>query len=142
MAKKRDFGIDTLLAQNRDEMMNKLVVGIASYDEMKERSLAIARGEYSPKRGDPKVWFTSLESFAKVLSKRNVELLQIIDEHQPVGYKALELLSGRKIPSLSRTLKTMERYGLVRLDKGPDRKIIPHALYSDVELKYPLLSAH
>jgi predicted transcriptional regulator len=122
--------------------MNKLVVGIASYDEMKARSLAIAKGEYSPKRGDPKVWFTSLESFAKVLSKRNVELLQIIAEHQPVGYKALELLSGRKIPSLSRTLKTMERYGLVRLEKGPDRKIIPHALYSDVELKYPLLTAH
>ena len=34
----------------------------------------------------------------------------------------------------------MERYGLVRLEKGPDRKIIPHAIYSDVELKYPLLA--
>ena len=118
--------------------MKKLVVGIADYAEMKARSLAIAKGEYSPKRGEPKVWFTSLESFAKVLSKRNVELLQIIAEHQPVGYKALESLSGRKIPSLSRTLRTMERYGLVRLDKGPDRKIIPHALYSDIELKYSL----
>ena len=122
-------------------MMKKLIVGIADYDEMKARSLAIAKGEYSPKRGEPKVWFTSLESFAKVLSRRNVELLQIIAEHQPVGYKELESLSGRKIPSLSRTLRTMERYGLVRLEKGPDRKIIPHALYSDVELKYPLLSA-
>ena len=118
--------------------MKKLIVGIASYDEMKARSLAIASGKYSPTRDEPKVWFTSLESFAKVLSKRNVELLQIITEHQPVGYKELEALSGRKIPSLSRTLKTMERYGLVRLEKGPDRKIIPHALYSDVELKYPL----
>ena len=122
--------------------MKKLIVGIAGYDEMKARSLAIAKGEYFPKRGDPKVWFTSLESFAKVLSRRNVELLQIIDEHQPVGYKELESLSGRKIPSLSRTLRTMERYGLVRLEKGPDRKIIPHALYSDIELKYPLLTAH
>ncbi len=122
--------------------MKKLIVGIANYDEMKARSLAIARGEYSPKRGEPKVWFTSLESFAKVLSKRNVELLQIIAEHQPVGYKELGSLSGRKIPSLSRTLRTMERYGLVRLEKGPDRKIIPHAVYSDVELKYPLLSTH
>ena len=117
--------------------MKKLIVGIASYDDMKARSMAIAKGEYLPKRGEPKVWFTSLESFAKVLSKRNVELLQIITEHQPVGYKQLEALSGRKIPSLSRTLKTMERYGLVRLDKGPDRKIIPHALYTDVELKIP-----
>ena len=111
------------------------------YDDMKARTLAIAKGEYSPKRGEPKVWFTSLESFAKVLSKRNVELLQIIAEHQPVGYQELESLSGRKIPSLSRTLRTMERYGLVHLEKGPDRKIIPHALYSDVELKYPLLAA-
>ena len=122
--------------------MKKLIVGIASYEEMKARSMAIAKGEYSPGRGEPKVWFTSLESFAKVLSKRNVELLQIIAEHQPVGYKELESLSGRKIPSLSRTLRTMERYGLVRLEKGPNRKIIPHALYSDVELKYPLLTTH
>lgn len=122
--------------------MKKLIVGIASYEEMKARSMAIAKGEYSPRRGEPKVWFTSLESFAKVLSKRNVELLQIIAEHQPVGYRELESLSGRKIPSLSRTLRTMERYGLVRLEKGPDRKIIPHALYSDVELKYPLLTTH
>jgi len=121
--------------------MKKLIVGIASYDEMKARSLAIARGEYSPKRGEPKVWFTSLESFAKVLSKRNVELLRIIAEHRPVGYKELAALSGRKIPSLSRTLRTMERYGLVRLEQGLDRKIIPHALYSNVELKNPLLAA-
>ncbi len=119
--------------------MNKLIVGIASFEEMKARTFAIAKGEYTPKRGEPKVWFTSLESFAKVLSKRNVELLQVIAKHQPVGYKALAALSGRKIPSLSRTLRTMERYGLVRLDKGPQRKIIPRALYSDVELKYSLL---
>ncbi len=118
--------------------MKKMIAGIASYDEMKARSLAIAKGDYTPKRGEPKVWFTSLDSFARVLSKRNVELLQIIAEHQPVGYKQLEALSGRKIPSLSRTLRTMERYGLVRLEKGPERKIIPHALYTDVELKYPL----
>jgi predicted transcriptional regulator len=120
--------------------LRKLIVGIADYDEMKARSLAIASGEYLPKRGEPKVWFTSLDSFAKVLSRRNVELLQIIAEHQPVGYKELASLSGRKIPSLSRTLKTMERFGLVRLDKGPDRKITPHALYSDIELKYPILA--
>ena len=118
--------------------MKKLIVGIASLDDIKARTIAIAKGEYTPRRGEPKVWFTSLESFAKVLSKRNVELLQIIDEHQPVGYKELEALSGRKKPSLSRTLRTMERYGLVHLEEGPERKTIPHALYTDVELKYPL----
>ena len=120
--------------------MKKLIVGIASYNDMKARTLAIARGDYTSKRGEPKVWFTSLESFVKVLSRRNVELLQIIAEQQPEGYAELAALSGRKKSSLSRTLRTMERYGLVRLEKGPERKIIPHALYSDVELKYPLFS--
>lgn len=123
-------------------MTKKLIVGIATYEEMKARSIAIAKGEYERKRGEPKVWFTSVESFAKVLSRRNVELLQIIAEHQPVGYQELGKLSGRSKPSLSRTLKTMERYGLVRLEKGPERKIIPRALYNDIELKYPIIAAH
>ena len=43
-------------------------MGIASYDAMKARTLAIARGELKPKAGDPTVWFTSPESFAKLLS--------------------------------------------------------------------------
>ncbi len=122
-------------------MLKKLIVGIATYEEMKARSIAIAKGEISPKRSDPKVWFTSVESFAKVLSRRNVELLQIIAEHQPVGYAELVKLSGRKKSSLSRTLRTMERHGLVRLEAGPERKIIPHALYSDIVLQYPILAA-
>lgn len=122
-------------------MSKKLIVGIATYEEMKARSIAIAKGEISPKRSDPKVWFTSVESFAKVLSRRNVELLQIIAEHQPVGYAELVKLSGRKKSSLSRTLRTMERHGLVRLEVGPERKIIPHALYSDIVLQYPIMAA-
>ena len=51
--------------------MKTLKVGIASYTEMKARTLAIAKGELKPKAGDPKVWFTSPESFAKLLSNRN-----------------------------------------------------------------------
>lgn len=50
--------------------MKTLEVGIASYADMKARTMAIARGELRPKPGDPKVWFTSPESFAKVLSNR------------------------------------------------------------------------
>ena len=50
-------------------------VGIASYEDMKARTMAIARGELRPKPGDPKVWFTSPESFAKLLSNRNRALL-------------------------------------------------------------------
>ena len=48
--------------------MTTLKVGIASYDEMKARTMAVARGERRVKADEPKVWFTSTESFAKVLS--------------------------------------------------------------------------
>lgn len=51
-----------------------LKIGIADYDEMKARTLAIARGEYKPAEGEPTIWFISPESVAKVLSQRNREL--------------------------------------------------------------------
>ena len=57
--------------------MKTLRVGIASYEQMKARTLAIARGEYKPAAGEPKVWFRSAESFARVLSDRNRALLGI-----------------------------------------------------------------
>ena len=63
--------------------MKTLKVGIASYDEMKARTLAISKGELKPKAGEPKIWFTSPESFAKVLSNRNRALLGVIADTRP-----------------------------------------------------------
>lgn len=36
-------------------------IGIATYEEMKARTLAIARGDLTPKAEDPKVWSTSAD---------------------------------------------------------------------------------
>lgn len=58
--------------------MKTLKVGIASLEEMKKRTIAIARGEMRPAKDDPKVWFTSPKSFAKVLSSTNRTLLNLI----------------------------------------------------------------
>ncbi len=57
--------------------MKTLNVGIASLDDMKKRTLAIARGRLKPGKADPKVWFTSPESFAKVLSNKNGALFAL-----------------------------------------------------------------
>jgi predicted transcriptional regulator len=46
--------------------MTTLKVGIASYEQMKARTLAVARGQQRARRDEPKIWFTSMESFAKV----------------------------------------------------------------------------
>ncbi|MDP6708084.1 MAG: MarR family transcriptional regulator [Alphaproteobacteria bacterium] len=118
--------------------MTALKVGIASYDEMKARTLAIARGERRRRRAEPKVWFTSVESFAKVLSERNRALLELIVESEPQSLSELAALSGRAKSNLSRTLKTMERYGLVRLKKGERGKLIPHVPYTDIVLDVPI----
>src|SRR3954454_12427972 len=64
-------------------MMKTLKVGIAGYEQYKNRTMAIARGEIKPRAGEPKVWFTSIESFARVLSDKNRELLSMIAETEP-----------------------------------------------------------
>lgn len=116
-----------------------LYVGISSYEAMKARTLAIARGEYKPKKGEPKVWFTSIESFSKILSQRNQELLRLIAQERPKSLTELATLSGRKKPNLSRTLHTMERYGLVELTMGKQGTIVPRTVYNHIKLDLDLM---
>lgn len=120
--------------------MTTLKVGIADYDEMKARTMRIARGEEKPAPGDPKVWFTSTESFAKILSAGNRELLRVIVEKAPASLEELSEITGRAISNLSRTMKTMESYGLVRLEKGQGRKLAPKVVHDRVELALPLVA--
>ncbi len=118
--------------------MTTLRVGIASFDEYKKRTLAIARGEMKPAPGDPKVWFTSIESFAKVLSERNRQLLGVIAASKPRSLNDLAEKTGRAKSNLSRTLKKMERYGLVRFERGKGRMLMPRTRYTNVVLDVSL----
>ena len=118
--------------------MKTLKVGIASYEEMRARTLAIAQGELRPKPGEPKVWFTSPESLAKLLSNRNRALLAQIADTRPASLRDLAATTGRTPGNLSRTLKTMERYGLVRLHKGERGRLCAEVPYRDVHLEMSL----
>ena len=106
-----------------------------SRENYKKRTIAIARGDCKPKRGEPKVWFESVQSMAQVLSSENQELLRIIDEQKPESLKALELVSGRKRSNLSRTLKTMSRYGIVDLVKR-NRSVKPVVKATDFKVEF------
>src|ERR1700738_945520 len=105
--------------------MTTLKVGIASYEEMKARTMAVARGERRVAPNEPKVWFTSTESFAKVLSAGNRALLETIAEKAPNSLDELAQMTGRAKSNLSRTLKTMAGYGLVRLERDARGRITP-----------------
>lgn len=118
--------------------MSTLKIGIATGQQMKERTLAIARGEISTSTDDPKVWFTSTESFAKVLSNKNRALLEFISATHPESLQELAQGTGRKASNLSRTLRTMADYGLVRLHKGPRGQVRPEVPYQEITLSLPL----
>jgi predicted transcriptional regulator len=118
--------------------MTTLKVGIASYAEMKARTLALVRGTRRVVPGEPKVWFTSTESFAKVLSAGNRELLRVIAEKTPESLDELARITGKAKSNLSRTLKKMEGYGLVRLKRGQRGRITPKVIYDRVELDLPI----
>ena len=115
--------------------MNNLKVGIASVEQYKARTMAIARGEYVPAPNEPKVWFQSLETLAQVLSVKNRALLAVIAETNPASLNELAEKTGRAKSNLSRTLKTMESYDLIHFEKGHGREIAPRVNYSGVELE-------
>jgi predicted transcriptional regulator len=112
-----------------------LRIGIASREAMKARTLAIARGRRKVGPDEPRVWFTSMESLAQVLSSKNTLLLQIIRRARPASLKELAELSGRHVSNLSRTLRTLERYRLVRLEPSENGTLVPTVPYDRVVLE-------
>jgi predicted transcriptional regulator len=126
------------VARERSDSMTTLKVGIASYEDMKARTTAVARGKRRIAPDEPKVWFTSTESFAKILSAGNRELLRIIAEKAPGSLDELARITGKAKSNLSRTLRTMEGYGLIRLERGERGRITPKVMHDRVELKLSL----
>ena len=98
--------------------MKVIKIGIASQGFIRERMLAIAKGEIKPKPSDPRIWFTSMRSLSQVLSDENRALLEVIRSSKPSSISELAEITGRRQGNLSRTLKTMSQYGLVKMEKN------------------------
>ena len=119
---------------------NIIRVGIMSQDEYKKRTIAIAKGQYKPKKDEPKVWFESVKSMAQILSSENQDLLKIILKKHPQSLKELEELTGRAKSNLSRTLKTLERYGIVELHKQ-NNALVPEVKATHFKVEFGLEAA-
>ena len=113
--------------------MKTIVVGIMPQEKIRERVLAIARGDYKPKATEPKIWFTSMRSLAEVLSDDNRALLKVIQEAKPQSISSLADITGRKPGNLSRTLKTMSNYGFVEM-KRESKHVRPIAKATDFRI--------
>lgn len=92
-----------------------IAIGVMPQARLRERVLAIARGDYRPKPSDPKIWFTSMKAVASVLSDENRTLLRTIAATKPSSITSLAAETGANVRRVSGALKTLSRYGLVDL---------------------------
>ena len=104
-------------------------------DKFQQRIIDIAAGRYKPSYNEPKIWFNSLKSLAEVLNENNTRLLNIIEKMNPLSVKELSELSDRKASNLSRTLKTLERYGIVEL-KRENKTVRPIVKANSFHIEY------
>jgi predicted transcriptional regulator len=105
-------------------------------------------------KGVPKCWFdseeavlqssasdVSAEAMVKLLSPENLAMLQVISRDKPESMRQLAELTGRKESNLSRTLKKLEKAGLVKLTPGPGRMRKPLLIASRVRLEIDLIGS-
>ncbi|MFM5629469.1 DNA (cytosine-5-)-methyltransferase [Aeromonas veronii] len=74
------------------------------------------KGQMKNVKSQVDVWFDSLKSIASVLSEENQQLLKVIAEKKPETITELSELTGRAVSNLSRTIKTLEKHGLIELE--------------------------
>ena len=68
-------------------------IGILPKDDYRKRTIAIARGKYKPRKGEPTVWFESMESLGQVLSGAR-------EEASAPGAASVTLLDGAALAAL------------------------------------------
>lgn len=112
-------------------------IGIISRENYVKRTIAVAKGLYKPRDDEPKIWFETLKSMSQILSNENQDLLKLIIDHKPRSLTELEKISHRKKSNLSRTLKTLERYGIVELPKK-EGKLVPKVIATDFKVEFGL----
>jgi len=112
----------------------KVRIGIMSEPLIRVRLLAIAQGQYKPQDNEPKIWYTSISAVSHILCPENIELLRLIDAERPESLTQLAELTGRAKSNLSKTLKTLNEKGFVRLEQGRGKTIRPVALFTDFEI--------
>jgi len=125
-----------------------------TFQEFKEYTLQVARGERTVDPSEPRVWyepveggaaleqvvqFASLEAGAKLLSAKNRALLRAIAERQPKSVAELAAMTARAEQNVLRTLKKLETAGVVRLDQGEGRARRPVLAARKVHFEIDLL---
>lgn len=83
--------------------MNKVLkVGIATVQEQRARSLAIAAGTRTRDADEPNVWFPCVTAMARVLSDENMALLKVGRDQQPDSMDTLAKVVGKHAQAMDK----------------------------------------
>jgi predicted transcriptional regulator len=128
----------------------------ATFEEFKEFTRAVVRGERTVDPNEPRIWFEriedgekseesvhfpSLEAGAKLLSAKNRALLRVIAENRPQSVTELAAMTRRAEQNVLRTLTKLAAAGIVRLDKGEGRAQRPVLAARKVHFEIDLIGA-
>ena len=128
-------------------------VRAGTFQEFKDFTLAVARGERTVDPNEPKIWmelrdgevekeaavrFTSLEAGAKLLSPGNRELLRLIVTREPQSVAELAGMAQRAPQNVQRTLHRLSAAGIVRLARGQGRTVRPTLAAKKVHIEIDL----
>ena len=115
-----------------------LHIGIASREYIHKRMLALAKGEAKQRSNDPRVWFTSWEALARVFSKQNMMLIEILRHKHLESVTELAKEVGREKTNVLRSLKILEEFEIVEFEEGAGGRKAPRLKYNDFQpLLYP-----
>lgn len=101
----------------------KLVIGIATSAQIRQRTIDIAAGRIKRKDTDPKIWLTSMESFGRLLNEENLAMIDMIRQKHPASISDLAKMIGRAQANVSRTLKRMAEFHIVEFAESHGKKV-------------------
>lgn len=111
----------------------RIGIGIGAADDVKAHKIAVAKRRLLARAGEPNFWFRSAQSLGKLIDQ-NWPLLREIRRRPPRSMSELADRSGRSLSNLSRTLKSLESYGLVSIEPDDGLRKRPRVAYDRIEL--------
>jgi predicted transcriptional regulator len=97
--------------------------------------LDIAKGAKRQQPEEPRVWFTSWEALARVLSRKNMLLIEMIREAEPQSVTELAKRVGRSKTNVLRSLKVLKEFEIVDFEDGEGGRKAPRLNYDDFRVE-------
>ena len=109
-----------------------LHIGIASPKYIHRRMIETAKGR-AKSSNEPRIWFTSYEALARVFSKQNMLLIEILREYEPNSVTELASKVGREKTNVLRSLKTLKEFEIVEFEEKEGGRKAPRLKYDDFQ---------